>query len=56
MDWYVIVQRYSDATNLFNFVDIVGPFETSDLAEAFTASRGFDEYTHYTITSPSAPY
>lgn len=55
MPWYVIVQRYSDSTNLFNQVDFIGPFETAEDAEAWTAKQGFDHYIHYTITTPSAP-
>jgi hypothetical protein len=53
--YFVIVQRYSDATDLFNYVDIIGPFDTTEAADRWTIDNPPGAYLHYTITSPTAP-
>lgn len=53
--WYIIVQRYSDATDLFNCVDILGPFNTANEAEKYLQQFPINPCTHYTITTPSPP-
>jgi hypothetical protein len=53
--WYIIIQRYSDATDLFNYVDIVGPFNTANEADNHLIHLQMSPYFHYTITTPSPP-
>lgn len=54
-DWVVIVQAKTELSDGFNYVDVVGPFTSSDDAEAWVAQMQAGETVprHYTITTPS---
>jgi hypothetical protein len=49
---FVIVQDYSDATDLFNSVELHGPFSDEDQATKWIDSLWRkNEYRHFTITT-----